>query len=129
MNFNYVLFFQKLYILLCFTKYCIIQKWKMDTQLKKGVLDLCVLKILEKKDCYGYELVQSISKNVQISEGTLYPILRRLEKEGYLEKYFQESKEGPSRKYYGLTRKGKQKSKELNQEWKEFTKKVNEILK
>ena len=101
----------------------------MDTQLKKGVMDLCVLKILEKKDCYGYELVQKISKDIQISEGTLYPILRRLEKEGYLEKYFRESKEGPSRKYYGLTRKGAQKSKQLNQEWTEFTKKVNKILK
>jgi PadR family transcriptional regulator PadR len=101
----------------------------MDTQLKKGVMDLCVLKILEKKDCYGYELVQKISKNIQISEGTLYPILRRLEKEGYLEKYFQESKEGPSRKYYGLTRKGKQKSHELKNEWGEFTKKVEKIIK
>lgn len=101
----------------------------MNTQFKKGVLDLCVLSILKKKDCYGYELVQKISKNVEISEGTLYPILRRLEKEGYLEKYYQESKQGPSRKYYGLTRKGKQKSKELNEEWRIFTKKVNEILK
>ena len=100
----------------------------MDTQLKKGVMDLCVLKILEKKDCYGYELVQKISKDIQISEGTLYPILRRLEKEGYLEKYFQESSEGPSRKYYALTKKGKQKSKQLNEEWNSFTKKVNKIL-
>lgn len=100
----------------------------MDTQLKKGVLDLCVLKILEKKDHYGYELVQKISQDIQISEGTLYPILRRLEKEGYLEKYSQESNEGPSRKYYGLTRKGKQRSNELNYEWIEFTKKVNKIL-
>lgn len=100
----------------------------MDTQLKKGVMDLCVLKILEKKDCYGYELVQKISKDIQISEGTLYPILRRLEKEGFLEKYIQESSEGPSRKYYGLTRKGKQKSSELNQDWHDFIKKVNKIL-
>lgn len=100
----------------------------MDTQLKKGVMDLCVLKILEKKDCYGYELVHKISKDIQISEGTLYPILKRLEKEGYLEKYFQESNEGPSRKYYGLTRKGKQRSKELNEEWNQFTKKVNKLL-
>lgn len=101
----------------------------MDTQLKKGVMDLCVLKILENKDCYGYELVQKISKNIKISEGTLYPILRRLEKERCLEKYFRESKEGPSRKYYGITRKGKQKSMQLNEEWSEFVKKVNKILK
>jgi len=101
----------------------------MDTQFKKGVMDLCVLAILKNKDYYGYELVQEISNNIEISEGTLYPILRRLEKEGFLEKYFQESNEGPSRKYYGLTKKGKQKSKELNQDWKNFSKKINKILK
>jgi PadR family transcriptional regulator PadR len=73
--------------------------------------------------------VQKISRSISISEGTLYPILRRLNKEGYLETYFQESKEGPSRKYYSLTGKGKMKSKEINFEWKEFIKKVNEIIK
>jgi len=101
----------------------------MDTQFKKGVMDLCVLKLLEKKDYYGYELVQRVSESIQVSEGTLYPILRRLSKEGLLETYFQESKEGPQRKYYGLTRKGKQKSKELNKEWKEFIEKVSKIIK
>jgi len=101
----------------------------MDTQFKKGVLDLCVLSILGKKDCYGYELVQKISKDIQITEGTLYPILRRLKKEGYLQTFLQESSEGPSRKYYSLTKKGEKKSKELNKEWKTFTEKVNKLLK
>lgn len=100
----------------------------MDTQFKKGVLDLCVLSLLEKKDYYGYELVQKISQMISISEGTLYPILKRLKNEGYLETYLRESKEGPSRKYYSLTKKGKMKSKELSNEWKEFTKKINRIL-
>jgi len=101
----------------------------METQFKKGVMDLCVLAILEKKDCYGYELVQNISKDIEISEGTLYPILRRLKKEEYVETYFQESSEGPARKYYKLTKKGTQKSKELSEEWKSFTKKIEKILK
>jgi PadR family transcriptional regulator PadR len=101
----------------------------MDTQFKKGVMDLCVLFLLEKKDYYGYELVQKISQIISISEGTLYPILKRLKKEEYLQTYLRESKEGPSRKYYSLTKKGKMKSKELNQEWKEFSKKINKILK
>lgn len=101
----------------------------MDTQFKKGVLDLCVLSLLGKKDYYGYELVQKISQMIAISEGTLYPILKRLKNEACLETYLRESKEGPSRKYYSLTRKGKMKSKELNSEWKEFVKKVNRILK
>ena len=101
----------------------------METQFKKGVLDLCVLAILKKRDYYGYELVQMISKNIEISEGTLYPILRRLKKEGYLKTYLQESNEGPSRKYYSLTKKGKEKGNELNIESKSFAKKIEKITK
>ncbi|MCW8966389.1 MAG: PadR family transcriptional regulator [Candidatus Pacearchaeota archaeon] len=101
----------------------------MDTQFKKGVMDICVLSLLGKKDYYGYELVNKLSEIILISEGTLYPILKRLKNEGYLETYLRESKEGPSRKYYSLTKKGKMKSKELNKEWKEFSKKIDKILK
>jgi len=57
----------------------------MDTQIKKGLLDLCVLSFLMDKDMYGYEIVQSISKSIEVSEGTIYPILRRLSKEGFFE--------------------------------------------
>jgi len=101
----------------------------MDTQFKKGVLDLCVLSMLQKKDYYGYELVQRISKNIQITEGTLYPILRRLKNDEYLQTYHKESNEGPSRKYYTLTKLGKTKARELKQEWKSFEKKIDQILK
>ena len=75
----------------------------MDTQIKKGLLDLCVLSFLIDKDMYGYEIVQSISKSIEVSEGTIYPILRRLSKEGYFETYIVESNEGPARKYYRIT--------------------------
>ena len=100
----------------------------MDTQLKKGALDMCVLSALEKKDCYGYELVQNISKHIQITEGTLYPILKRLKNEGYLQTYLEESSEGPSRKYHSLTKIGILKSKELKKEWKKFSEKINKII-
>ncbi|MCK4997221.1 PadR family transcriptional regulator [Candidatus Pacearchaeota archaeon] len=100
----------------------------MDTQFKKGVLDLCVLSTLRKKDHYGYELVQKISMDIQITEGTLYPILRRLKNEGYLQTYLRESSEGPSRKYYSLTKSGKDKAKKLKTEWKDFERKVDKIL-
>jgi PadR family transcriptional regulator PadR len=100
----------------------------MDTQFKKGVLELCVLSILQKKDYYGYELVEKISRSITISEGTIYPLLRRLQKEGYLATYLKESREGPSRKYYILTKKGKQREKELKTEWKTFAEKVNKLM-
>lgn len=101
----------------------------MNTQFKKGALELCVLALLDKKDRYGYELVQKISDQIVISEGSVYPLLRRLMKEQYFTTYLQESTEGPSRKYYQLTNKGREHLHELMEEWKHFTNGVNEIIK
>ena len=101
----------------------------MDTQLKKGVLELCVLSVLDLRDCYGYELVNTISQKISIAEGTIYPLLRRLKNEGYLETYLQESTGGPPRKYYKLTNEGRTISKSLKTEWDNFSQNVNELLK
>lgn len=101
----------------------------MNTQLKKGVLELCVLSMLSEKERYGYELVSDISENIAISDGTIYPILRRLNNEGYLESYLQESKEGPPRKYYRLTQLGINTKDKLLTEWVSFVKGVNNIVK
>jgi len=100
----------------------------MDIQLKKGVLDLCVLSLLTKKDRYGYELVNEISKTITISEGTIYPLLRRLKRDGYVTTYLEESAEGAPRKYYQLTSSGKKLEKQLEQEWVSFVEKVGEFL-
>ena len=100
----------------------------MDTQFKKGVLELCVLTLLQIKDYYGYELVTEISKNISISEGTIYPLLRRLKKDGHVKKYLKESQEGPPRKYYKLTLEGEEERKRLKKEWNEFFVKVNTFL-
>jgi PadR family transcriptional regulator, regulatory protein PadR len=100
----------------------------MNTQLKKGILELCVLAVLDKKDCYGYELVNEISKNIEISEGTIYPILRRLNQEGYFITYLQESQEGPPRKYYRLTELGKSIKEEILKEWTQLVEGVNNII-
>lgn len=100
----------------------------MNIQFKKGVLELCVLVLLSKQDYYGYELVEEISKYVDISEGTIYPLLRRLQKEGYLESYLQESSEGPPRKYYRITELGKRTKDELVKEWTDFVEGVNFII-
>ena len=100
----------------------------MNIQFKKGVLELCVLSMLFKKDCYGYELVTQISKNVSISEGTIYPLLKRLKDEGFFITYLEESQEGPPRKYYKLTPLGVQTKVELEKEWEHFVKGVNRIV-
>lgn len=100
----------------------------MNVQFKKGVLELCVLVLLNKQDRYGYELVQKISEQIAISEGSVYPLLRRLTKEEYFTTYLQESTEGPSRKYYTLTDKGKIYLRELIREWRQFSHGVNQLI-
>ena len=101
----------------------------MNIQFKKGVLELCALALLGKKNRYGYELVNEISKKISISEGTIYPLLRRLKNDGYVTTYLEESKEGAPRKYYQLTGDGKKMEKDLKEEWKTFVKEVNSFLK
>lgn len=101
----------------------------LNVQFKKGVLELCVLVLLDKKDRYGYELVQKISNQIEISEGSVYPLLRRLTKEEYFTTYLKESSEGPPRKYYTLTDKGRDYLHELLAEWNQFSNGVNQIIK
>jgi len=100
----------------------------MNVQFKKGVLELCVLALLTKQNRYGYDLVNEISKNIEISEGTIYPLLRRLKNEGYVTTYLQESQEGAPRKYYKLTDKGQRITDELKNDWLDFVKKVGGLL-
>jgi len=100
----------------------------MNIQFKKGVLEICVLSVLAHKDCYGYELVNEISKQIDISEGTIYPLLRRLKDEGFVTTYLEESVEGPPRKYYRLTESGRKEEHELKEEWLRFTTAVNTLL-
>src|SRR5699024_7985691 len=100
----------------------------MNVQFKKGVLNLCVLALLNKQDRYGYELVQMISNQIAISEGSVYPLLRRLTKEGYFTTYLEESTEGPPRKYYQLTEIGRTYLQEQLIEWENFTAGVNKLI-
>ncbi len=99
----------------------------MDSQLKKGLLDACVLAELLKQDNYGYMLIQNIGSTVTISESTLYPILRRLEKAGALRTYSLE-KDGRLRKYYSITAEGKIKLDYFIKEWAQVAKVYDFII-
>ena len=101
----------------------------MNSQFKKGILELIVLIAVHKKDMYGYELVEEVSKVVSVNEGTIYPLLKRLTNEKFFETYLIESTEGPSRKYYHITKEGIKEKKELLSSWKEFNKSVNQYIK
>ncbi len=100
----------------------------MNIQYKKGVLELCILSILNKKDMYGYELSEYLSKKIDISDGTVYPILRKLKSEGLVKTYLTEESSGPPRKYYSLTESGKTQFKNDSKEWLEFSEIVNQII-
>ncbi len=101
----------------------------MNAQFKKGALELCVLSELKVADRYGYELTELISKEMSIATGTLYLILKRLKDEEYVETYLVESVEGPARKYYHLTNKGRDYFNRIKQEWEEFVLAVGRIIK
>lgn len=83
---------------------------------------------LTRGDKYGYELTERISVEMSIAGGTLYPILRKLKEDDYVTTYLVESESGPARKYYRLTDKGRQYQKNVQQEWEEFIKAVNELI-
>jgi PadR family transcriptional regulator PadR len=100
----------------------------MNSQFNKGVIEMCVLALVKQKDFYGYELVETISKKIEISEGTIYPILRRLTQEKYFDTYLKESTEGPPRKYYRITAEGRAATEKLLKEWQQFTTDVDLIL-
>lgn len=89
---------------------------------------MCVLSLVAHQDQYGYELVQAISNHLPISEGTIYPILRRLTQEKYFETYLIESSEGPPRKYYRMTALGHTFTQGLIRDWNQFKDNVDQIL-
>ena len=91
----------------------------MDAQLKRGMLDICVLSAIKNKESYGYQIIKDISEYVKISESTLYPILRRLETANYLTVRTAEHS-GRLRKYYMITADGLNRIEEFKTEWKDI---------
>jgi len=91
----------------------------VDAQMKKGLLDICVLSVLRKEDAYGYKLTQEITALLDTSESALYPVLRRLESQGFLETYTEEYS-GRLRRYYRITAGGITRYNDMLMELKEL---------
>jgi len=97
-------------------------------QMKKGVLEYCILSIISRKACYASEIIQELKESkLIVVEGTLYPLLTRQKNAGLLKYRWEESKQGPPRKYYSLTDKGTEFLKELDESWDELQRAVNRI--
>ncbi len=99
----------------------------MTYQLTAPLLDACVLGIVDKEDSYGYTLTQKVRQVVEISESTLYPVLRRLQKAGHLKTY-DEPFAGRNRRYYAITDEGKELLSHYTAEWELFKKSIDELL-
>lgn len=100
----------------------------METQFKKGVLSLLVLAQLRKEDRYGYDLTEVLSREMQVTAGTLYLVLKRLKEEGLVDTYLKESSSGPARKYYHLSALGELYYEQKLEEWQQFIRKVGKLL-
>jgi PadR family transcriptional regulator PadR len=100
----------------------------VQVQLKKGVLDLCVLALLSRGDAYGYEIASRLAQGIGMGEGTIYPLMRRMQADGLVATYLVESPTGPPRKYYRLTDTGRTTFETQKAEWTAFSAAVDAIL-
>ena len=103
-----------------------------NRELVKGSTSLILLQLLNEKDMYGYELVKELERRsdngLSVEEGTLYPALHKLEKQEYIECYWQEQEKGPARKYYRITKAGVEVLNEKTREWQDFVKVMNKVI-
>ncbi|NKB89440.1 MAG: PadR family transcriptional regulator [Acidobacteria bacterium] len=104
-----------------------LSKW--ITQVRKGLLDFCVMRLLDRGERYGYQLVQELKQmpNLVITEGTIYPILAKLKKEGLLISELKDTGSGPTRRYYRLSPSGEQMCDEMGRYWQDLTESVKEL--
>lgn len=111
-----------------YTSYNIVKRIGGDMFSIQGqILDFCVLSIVGEKDTYGYEITQKLMTSIDISESTLYPVLRRLLKSGYLETY-DISFDGRNRRYYKITKEGREMLLYYRAKWESYIKQVNKIV-
>src|SRR5262250_1971202 len=119
----------------CFTRYHVIADRgdcpvsdSLQVQLRKGVLDMCVLALLSRSDGYAYDIASRLSELIGMGEGTIYPLMRRMQADGLVKTYLEESSSGPPRKYYQLTKAGHAALVAQKVEWNGFVAAVARVL-
>ena len=100
------------------------------SQMRKGILEYCILSIINRQEVYTSDILEALRQaDVLVVEGTLYPLLSRLKNNGLLSYRWQESPDGPPRKYFTLTEEGKQMLESLNQEWALISNAIDKLTK
>lgn len=100
----------------------------MDANFKKGVVEMCVMKVISSERMYGYQIIDRLSKSLDVNENTIYPILRRLTEQAVLVTIIEPQISAPPRKYYELSNEGKIRLTQLESEWRVFLEQVLGIL-
>lgn len=101
----------------------------LRSQILKGILEGCILSIISRRPVYGYELAETLKRyGLVVSEGSIYPALMRLSKEGLIQGTMRKSPSGPDRKYYTLTEKGKEALASFKRDWRDVMRSVERLL-
>jgi len=100
----------------------------MNNQYKKGVVELCILSLLSRGNSYGYDVSDFLSRQMELSDGAVYPILRKLKDDGLVTTYISEDSGGPPRKYYALTSLGRETYDREKKDWLAFARIIESIL-
>lgn len=100
-----------------------------DVQLKRGVLELCVLAYLASAENYAYEIATFLSREIGMGEGTIYPLVRRMRTDGLLDDYLVDSPSGPPRRYYRLTKAGRTRLAQQKDTWVRFARSIDRVVK
>jgi PadR family transcriptional regulator, regulatory protein PadR len=100
------------------------------TQMRRGAIEYCVLALLKERERYGFELVGELTEadGLVTSEGTLYPLLARLRQDGLVDTFWQESNQGPPRRYYSITKQGNKALETFAEQWDKFRNAVDRVL-
>ena len=108
---------------------CIMDLERNNSQMRKGVLELCILSIVSHDDAYASDIIEKLKEaKLIVVEGTLYPLLTRLKNEGLLSYRWEESTQGPPRKYYKITEIGQNSLDEMAEDWRELVEAVEKLL-
>lgn len=100
----------------------------MDANFKKGIVELCVMKVISRERMYGYQVLDKLASALDVNENTIYPILRRLTEQGIFTTIIEPQVSAPPRKYFLLSEVGKSRLEELENEWRQFLAQVLHIL-
>jgi len=100
----------------------------VNSQFKKGIIEMCVMAVVSRKDMYGFAVIEEIAKEIDVNENTIYPILRRLTAQGVFDTYMEPTGIGAPRKYYRITDLGRNKTREYADEWSKFLTGVFRLL-